>query len=41
MIPGSVHWVRFRKRVVTAIAPKKRRGMAGLIYQMGWNMKME
>ena len=41
MIPGSVHWVRFRKRMVIIIEARKRRGTGGEMSQIGLNMKMK
>ena len=40
-MPGSVHWVRLRKKTVIKAEPKKRMGTGGAISQMVLNKNMK
>lgn len=40
-MPGSVHWVRFRKKMVIRAEMKKRMGTAGVMFQISLNRKMK
>ena len=40
-MPGSVHCVKFRNKILTARVTKKRMGTTGVIVQISLKMKMQ